>query len=840
MCEQRARMTSGVGTTDYRLGWLCHLGVGLVVVLAVYLVVVNILLSATPVAAGAPGYDGSAYLIFSLGGSNIDFQLRNSEISRIIHSYNISTNAVKGYDVTLASATSSTSLVHQSGYAIPATSATMAAPAALPPDTWGVAPLGMANFSPQSDYESNDQSVLKATKYAAVPAAGQAASIMSGNGPTKGSAHGTVYYAINWTGNPQFRAGIYQTKVVYTATIKVPPPPKLASVTPDSYMVNSPYYGGVVSDAKITLSGTSLATVSSVILDIDGDGKLSSGDIQCGEITVLNDATISCVMSNFEASKAPLGKYDILVVTQGGRTKLAKAFSLKRYGICANRAGAGGDCQVDLDENMIPVDLSHDFMPKLTSLTNAQIRSGQVDWYDYYYKKWANAVTVKLDKLAKYKNKSVKVDWDDVLGYWVYIPRYAYEVQRRNATDRYVGAQNFEIQFEKSTDVKKRPATSCNAHIKTAGQMWANGTPDNVDGNILAKDYRTGCQLDRTYYKRDQAKSSQTTWATHPAFSFGDKELNGIWVGKFETTGVRSSPTVKPSQKSNVSEPIGNFFTMAKSIGVGDPSNTGGSTIAGTVNNSHNLAKATTHLAKSSEWGAIAYLASSIYGVGVGGLGINNYVVGSGGTDADGQIGDVGVTGCGQGALAVNTGAALNATTIESDSACGRYDQQYDSSQGVKASTTNFRWGVYDLSGGAHEITAGNRTNFNDSTTALSGSMTTPAKEPYVNLYRASQGFGTRPGWSISSNEAKFNFDNCTFETCGGQALHETKSVMSVDGDSSSWNGGVSNFTTATAPWSVYGGSARFGNRAGLFASEKGDGEASIDSITMRATLIVP
>ncbi len=385
MCEQRVEMTSRISTTDYRLGWLCYLGVGLVVVLIVYLVVVNVLLSATPVAAGAPGYDGSAYLVFSLGGSNIDFQLRNSEISRIIHDYAISTNAVKGYDVTLASTTSSTSLVHQSGYAIPATSATMAAPAVLPPDTWGVAPLGMANFSPRSDYESNDQSVLKATKYAAVPAAGQAASIMSGNGPTKGSAHGTVYYAINWTGNPQFRAGIYQAKVVYTATIKVPPPPKLTSVTPDSYMVNSPYYGGVVSDAKITLSGTSLETVSSVTLDIDGDGKLSSGDVGCGEITVLNDATISCVVSNFETSKAPLGKYDILVVTQGGRAKLAKAFSLKRYGICANRAGAGSDCQVDLDENMIPVDLSHDFMPKLTSLTNAQIRSGQVDWYDYYY-----------------------------------------------------------------------------------------------------------------------------------------------------------------------------------------------------------------------------------------------------------------------------------------------------------------------------------------------------------------------------------------------------------------------------------------------------------------------
>ena len=30
--------------------------------------------------------------------------------------------------------------------------------------------------------------------------------------------------------------------------------------------------------------------------------------------------------------------------------------------------------------------------------------------------------------------------------------------------------------------------------------------------------------------------ADQTVWATHPAFSFGNKELNGIWVGKFETT----------------------------------------------------------------------------------------------------------------------------------------------------------------------------------------------------------------------------------------------------------------------------------------------------------------
>ena len=57
MCEQRAKMTSRISTTDYRLGWLCHLGVGLVVALALVIgwgcslpkrAMVNILLTASP------------------------------------------------------------------------------------------------------------------------------------------------------------------------------------------------------------------------------------------------------------------------------------------------------------------------------------------------------------------------------------------------------------------------------------------------------------------------------------------------------------------------------------------------------------------------------------------------------------------------------------------------------------------------------------------------------------------------------------------------------------------------------------------------------------------------
>ena len=63
--------------------------------------------------------------------------------------------------------------------------------------------------------------------------------------------------------------------------------------------------------------------------------------------------------------------------------------------------------------------------------------------------------------------------------------------------------------------------------------MWANGAPTSSAGptsaNILAKDYRTGCGIDRTYPGNDATKSNgQTTWATHPAFTWGDTELNGL------------------------------------------------------------------------------------------------------------------------------------------------------------------------------------------------------------------------------------------------------------------------------------------------------------------------
>ena len=489
------------------------------------------------------------------------------------------------------------------------------------------------------------------------------------------------------------------------------------------------------------------------------------------------------------------------------------------------------------------------------SLTKSEIESNTDTWFNYTNKQWANAVTVTKESLSEYQNKHTTIDNNDVLGYWVYIPRYAYEVMRPNAVDKVVNdttAKNeggFDIRFETINDTKKIPAESCNLGISTADQMWANGTPTSSAGptstNILAKDYRTGCGIDRTYPGNDATKSNgQTTWATHPAFTWGDTELNGLWVGKFETTGKINAPTVKPNQHANVSEYIGEFYTMAKSIGKEDKCNVGGNTISGIEQNSHNLQTTKSHMLKNSEWGAVAYLSASKYGAGVNGTKINSAYPANG-KDADGdptsasQQARYGITGCGPesetselsyssvtvSGETVNL-PALSADHIEDPLACGDKVHAYNGEIGVLASTTNTVYGIYDMSGGAYEYVMGNLTGYDDqSETSSSTYMRTQAKPPYVDLYKESLGFDysssndTKPAWSAATSAQYYNNDVCTWGTCGGHALHETKQYQSVSNSQQSWGSDHSYFVISDLCWFRRGGNAHDGSNAGLFVS---------------------
>ena len=346
------------------------------------------------------------------------------------------------------------------------------------------------------------------------------------------------------------------------------------------------------------------------------------------------------------------------------------------------------DCQVDIDANMIPVKYTgSNTNAQWTSLAKPEDAARQGEWYNYDDKQWANAVTVKPEALGKYRGQNKVIDQSDILGYWVYIPRYACEVMRRDATDKPVPAQNFLISFEKAATPKRHPA-AC---------------------DTTGKDYRAQCGLDRSYIKGQP--SNQGTWATHPAFTFGTKELNGIWFGKFETTGTTAQPTILPNERyissnySGMSNEIGNFYSLSKTLGVDDPNNVGGSGFT-TIQNNHHLAKLSSHMVNNNDWGAATYLSASKYGAGYNGVYVDY--------DSDG------------------------------------YNTHYN----YNISTTKNPTGIYGMSGrGDDRVAASYTDDLNNSSTS---EFRQAAHPPYVNTYNFNSVY------------------RCTFTTCGGQALYET------------------------------------------------------------------
>ena len=381
----------------------------------------------------------------------------------------------------------------------------------------------------------------------------------------------------------------------------------------------------------------------------------------------------------------------------------------------------------------------------------------------------------------------------------------------------------------------------------------ASNAGPNSD-NVLAKDYRTTCvnesggAITRDYPDNNtELANGHTTWVTHPAFSWGAEEigyteLNGIWVGKFETTGSAINPTILPNQKHigymNTLGNIGGYYTIAKYIGIYDPNNTGGNDVSlnGTTlyaNNGeewtskHNLETTTSHMLKNSEWGAVAYLASSDYGAGIDSSGnskVFNNAQYQSGTDGNGQS-SKGVTGCGPYDLngSTNTyydGTPLNSTTIESPTACSTTNKErsYNGEIGVLASTTNNVYGIYDMAGGANEYVMGNFNSSNE--TYVDSYFSNPTKPPYVDIYLSTTDFSSskKPGWFAAPSTPSYYYnDICTWGNCGGHALHETKLYQSVSGGSQSWGGDNSNFTYSNARWFLRGGNANNGSRAGLF-----------------------
>ena len=241
-----------------------------------------------------------------------------------------------------------------------------------------------------------------------------------------------------------------------------------------------------------------------------------------------------------------------------------------------------------LAEGMIPITYDG------TNWIKADEYGAYNNWYDYGNQKWANAVMVTSSTRDTYMNADIGtiVSEADVLAYYVWIPRYKYKLFNATYASN-TQTQVIEVTFENGTSTTG--TVTC-----TYASNGAETCQNKANGN----------------------------WYTHPAFTMinasGNKtELKGIWVGKFETTGSATTPTVKPGITSLINITVAEMYNTSKLIRSIDYLSINGAN------------KSDSHMMKNIEWGAVAYLKQSNYGLGITDITINNnksYLTG-GGTD---------------------------------------------------------------------------------------------------------------------------------------------------------------------------------------------------------------
>ncbi len=207
-----------------------------------------------------------------------------------------------------------------------------------------------------------------------------------------------------------------------------------------------------------------------------------------------------------------------------------------------------------LDDGMIAIKYEND---------KAYVANISDEWYSYKNSKWANAIVVKEDKKKDYVVGKEVVE-DDVLAYFVWIPRYEYTVKSS------YGVNGEDISNPGYIDIRFSKINE-----KSTGDA-------NYTGDVLEN------------------------WRTQDGFTLGDEELPGIWVGKFQTgygtniSGypnniVIENPTIKPNVTSLRYQNVSIQYEQAK------------------VFNNYGI-KNESRLMKSDEWNTVAILSQSLYG----------------------------------------------------------------------------------------------------------------------------------------------------------------------------------------------------------------------------------
>ncbi len=283
-------------------------------------------------------------------------------------------------------------------------------------------------------------------------------------------------------------------------------------------------------------------------------------------------------------------------------------------------------------------------------------------------------------------------------------------------------------------------------------------------------------------YDKVSNGSKNGEWLTHPAFTSFD--TNGFWVGKFET-GYKGATTTTAAQVNE-----SDFTKVIIKPNVYSWRNI---TVKNIFETSYNYNRdADSHMIKNTEWGAVAYLSHSKYGIDKE-ININNnssYKTGYSSLPTLDQSSYPGTYGDGE-----------------------NYNQPYNTSIGYLASTTRNISGVYDMSGGAWEYTAGYMSG------QLGNSEITPTSydSKYIDVY------------SSSSTIISFNYrilGDATGEMGPFNNYLEKNGTSYYHG---SWYNEEAHFINSSFPWFFRGGYWDRGVLAGIFYFDRFTGGVHVN-----------
>jgi hypothetical protein len=282
--------------------------------------------------------------------------------------------------------------------------------------------------------------------------------------------------------------------------------------------------------------------------------------------------------------------------------------------------------------------------------------------------------------------------------------------------------------------------------------------------NVAGATGTTASTIEITFENKNTTKKTGTAngeYLTHPGFTFGTTELNGFWVGKFEMTGTVDAPTVLSNAVSLRTQRVNKLFETILKFGT------------------DNNVKEDTHMIMNKEWGAIAYLTNSVYGINTE-VRLNNSTTYK--------------TGCGE----------LTADAA-STSSC---DNTYGAVTDYPQSTTGNITGIFDMSGGASEYVMGVLVNADN--VLYSGYSTYTNSDFNGLLYNGT----TYTGGNAFPDSKYYQ----TYKVAGhlGDALEETQN----------WNNDNFKLLNTSNPWYIRGGSCSETKYAGIFNSyyAKGNG----------------